>query len=76
MTAIHLLGTLTEAHLSGLGQLALVQAPVNSSDSTARRVPYSEIYRAATAELESPIDQIQKAAADEEARGEAAQPSQ
>jgi hypothetical protein len=58
--------TLTEAQL--LSRVQLIDTGGNSTSSTSRTIPYAERYRAATGILETPAEQFQQAARDEQKR--------
>ena len=62
--------TLTEA-LAKSG-VVFVSQGVNGTESTARTVPYTEYYSEQTAQIETPVEHIQRAAEDEQRRVEAA----
>jgi hypothetical protein len=61
--------TLTEA-VAQAG-LIVIRRTVNASNlSTAREIPYSEIYRQSTGLIESPVERLQRAADDEARRAQ------
>lgn len=59
--------TVTEAQLQSQYAVVFIGIDANSS-STARVVPYAELYRSRTGLMETPVEHLQEAAKDEEAR--------
>lgn len=57
--------TITEALASSP---VFFRADVPSNSANVRQIPYSEIYRGATAAIETPLDRLQRAVDDERRR--------